>query len=85
MHYIAADNPDAADRFVMQILNDLHNMAVIGHIGAPREWIAPGLRLHVYGRFCAYFRFDDTTLTIVRILRGAQDIGAIIFEPGGGA
>ena len=77
--FISGDNPDAADRFVTGVLNDLHSMAVAGHIGAPRDWISPGLRLHVHGRFSAYCRFDDTTLTLVRFLRGAQDIGAITF------
>jgi len=58
----------------------LVNLASLGHSGASREWISPGLRLHVFGNHCIYFRVTPTETRIVRVLNAAQDLNAIIFE-----
>ncbi|MFM9941039.1 MAG: type II toxin-antitoxin system RelE/ParE family toxin [Hyphomicrobiaceae bacterium] len=79
--YIAADSPIAAERFTTELLADLHRVAGLGYTGVNRGWIRPGLRLHVYGNFCAYFRTDDRYFIVLRIVRGSRDLDAIIFEP----
>ena len=61
---------------------DLHRVASIGYTGVARGWIRPGLRLHVYGNYCAYFRHDDKTFNVLRIVHGSRDIDAIIFDSG---
>lgn len=79
--FILADNAVAADRFVTALVADLHRVAHLGYTGVERGWIRPGLRLHIYGNYCAYFRVDEHHFNVVRIVHGARDIDAIIFEP----
>ena len=38
------------------------------------------LRLHVYGKYCTYFRADQHDLTVIRIIHGAHDVDGIIFD-----
>lgn len=78
--YIANDSPAAAERFVSSLLDGLHELAVLGLTGAPRDWVRPGIRLYVHGKYCAYFRADDEDLTVVRIVHGARDVTALSFD-----
>ena len=79
--FIALDSEIAADRFVTDLVADLHRIALLGVTGAARDWIRPGLRLHVFGKYCAYFRADKHDLTVIRIVHGARDVDTIIFDP----
>ena len=36
--------------------------------------------MHAFGTYCAYFRVTDEHLVVVRIVHGARDIDAIIFD-----
>ena len=81
--YIAVNSPNAADRFVTAIVTDLHRLAAQGYTGLNRGWIRPNLRLHVYGNYCIYFRTDNGNFVVLRVVHGARDIDAIIFEPVG--
>lgn len=60
---------------------DLYRVATLGYAGVARDWIRPGLRLHIYGNYCAYFCVTDTHFNVLRIVHGARDIDAIIVEP----
>lgn len=48
--------------------------------GVTRDWLRPGLRMHPFDRYCAYFRVTDEHVILVRFLHSARDIDAIIFE-----
>jgi toxin ParE1/3/4 len=63
------------------MIEDLARIADLGVTGVARDWIRPGLRLHIYGKYCAYFRTDDECLTVLRIVHGARDLDTIIFDP----
>lgn len=63
------------------LVADLHHIAEIGVTGVARDWVRPGLRLHVFGKYCAYFRYNDRELIVLRIVHGARDVDAILFEP----
>jgi toxin ParE1/3/4 len=79
--YIANEAGETvAERFADKLDAALVNLAALGHSGASREWISPRLRLHVFGNHCIYFRVTPTETRIVRVLNGAQDLNAIIFE-----
>jgi toxin ParE1/3/4 len=82
--YIAADSPETAERFVTSLLADLHRIAYIGVTGVARDSIRPGLRMHPFGKYCAYFYIDDTHLKVSRVLHSRQDINSIVFEPANG-
>ncbi len=77
--YIAADSPETAERFVTRFVANLHRTARLGITGVARDWLGPGLRMHPFGKYCAYFRVEDDRLVVLRILHSARDIDAIIF------
>jgi toxin ParE1/3/4 len=70
-------------RFATRLDATLVRLAALGHSGVARDWVAPGLRLHVVGRWCVYFRVTTTETLVLRILHGHRDVGAIRFDPGG--
>lgn len=78
--YISADSPVAAERFINDIVADLARHAELGLTGVTRDWVRPGLRLTVFGKYCSYFRVTDTELVVVRIIHGARDVDAIVFK-----
>ena len=49
-------------------------IAETGFNGAARDWIRPGIHLDVYKDRCIYFRIDAETVTILRVVHGAQDV-----------
>ena len=52
--YIALDNPDAAERFVDDLVRQMYQLAELGLSGSPRDWIRPGLRAFPYRQRCIY-------------------------------
>ncbi|HRD74692.1 MAG TPA: type II toxin-antitoxin system RelE/ParE family toxin [Hyphomicrobiaceae bacterium] len=79
--YIAREaGLDIALRFADDIDAELSRLAWIGHSGASREWLSPGLRLHVLGNYCIYFRVTPTETRIIRFLHGAMDISRLSFD-----
>jgi toxin ParE1/3/4 len=68
--------------FADQIDAHMMRLADVGHSGVSREWLSPGLRMTVLGRYCIYFRVTPTETRIIRFLHGARDISEITFEPG---
>jgi plasmid stabilization system protein ParE len=54
--YLASEADAAvAEAFLRRIDAELTTLAELGHSGVSREWINPGLRLHVIGNYCALF------------------------------
>jgi len=49
-------------------------IAKTGFNGVPRDWIRPGLRALPYRDRCFYFRVEDETVTILRVIHGRQDV-----------
>ena len=83
LHLAEKAGGDVAMRFLQRVDDELIALARLGHRGVSREWISPGLRLHVLGDYCIYFRVQtDRETRIVRFLHGARDVSAIIFEAG---
>jgi toxin ParE1/3/4 len=82
MHLVETAGGEVAARFLQHIDNELTTLADLGHSGVSREWISPGLRLHVLGDYCIYFRITDRETRIVRFLHGARDVSVNTFESG---
>lgn len=79
--YIAAQaGLDPALRFADTLDGAFAKLAFLGHAGVSREWIKPGLRMAIVGSYCVYFRVSIDETRILRVLHGARDIDAIIFE-----
>jgi toxin ParE1/3/4 len=67
-------------RFADRIGKELARLADIGHAGVSRDWLSPGLRMTIIGRYCVYFRVTLTETRIIRFLHGSRDVSQIIFE-----
>jgi toxin ParE1/3/4 len=79
---IAEQNPSAARRLVEEIEAKIRDMAASGYSGAARDWIRPGLRALPFRDRCIYFRVDETSLYVLRIVHGKQAIDSDDFETG---
>lgn len=73
--------PRVAERFLERIDAELSTLAELGHSGVSREWVSPGLRMHVMGNYCIYFRVTGDETHIIRFLNGSRDASAIVFDP----
>ncbi len=72
--YIAAQNPDAAAAFVLDIHSKINSIAQNGFTGVTRDHLRQQLRALPYRDRCIYFRVEESHIYIVRILHGRQDI-----------
>ena len=71
--YLALIDPISAKRFVNRINVKMEWIAKSGLTGVPRDFV-PGLRAFPYRDRCIYFLADNSTITVLRILHGRQDI-----------
>lgn len=71
---------EIATRFADRIDTELTKLAELGHSGASREWVSPGLRLRTIGIYCVYFRVSPAETLIVRVLHGSRDVSQIVFD-----
>jgi len=78
--YIAANNPDAADRMVDAVLEGSRMHVRFPNMGQKRDELRPGLRCFVVSPFVVFYRTVDDTIEVLRVLHGARDIGSM-FEP----
>ena len=74
---------EIANRFAEALDAELAKLAALGHAGASREAVSPGLRLTVFGNYCIYFRLTESKTIVVRILHGARDTTHISFDSDG--
>ena len=75
MHaHISQDNPVNAQRFISDLIHQIYRLAELRLNGVPRDWIRPDLRAFPYRKRCIYFRVEEETLYVLRVLHGSQDI-----------
>ena len=75
--YIAADNPEAADRVIETIEQEARLLLTHPGLGRERPELAAGLRSWpTTTRFILFYFIDTTGITIARILHHARDAGA---------
>ncbi|MCP4289116.1 MAG: type II toxin-antitoxin system RelE/ParE family toxin [Gammaproteobacteria bacterium] len=79
--YIAQDNPDRADSFVDKLAEVCRSpLASMPTIGKPCEELLPELWRLPYRHYLLFYRFNDESLEVVRVLHGARDIEAIFRD-----
>jgi toxin ParE1/3/4 len=76
--YIAAHNPDAADRMVDAVLEGSRMHVRFPGMGQSRDELRPGLRCFVVSPYVVFYRPVEDTIEVLRILHGARDIGSIL-------
>jgi toxin ParE1/3/4 len=72
--YIAQDNPEAADKFILKIISRFPRLAAMPHLGRQREELSPRLRSFPVGRYVIFYRPLYNGVEIVRVLNGARDL-----------
>ena len=70
--YIAADNVNAADRFVDLITEKFHSLARNPSIGQPRPDLQPDLRCFPVRKYVIYYREISDGIEVVRVLHGRE-------------
>jgi len=84
--YIAGDNLYAGLRFLDAIDHARDELARLPEIGTARRFDSPalsGLRVWPIPRFenwLIFYRIDEETLTVVRVLHGARDLPTVLAE-----
>jgi toxin ParE1/3/4 len=76
--YIAADNPDAADRLLSRIDAKLELHVRNPRMGAKCDRMAPGLRSFPVGNYLAFYRIVPDGIELARVLHGARDLKRLL-------
>jgi toxin ParE1/3/4 len=74
IQYIARDNPDAAERFLAQVMEHYQQVADNVEMGRRRSEIAPEMRTAPFGDYIIFYQPIRDGVAIARFLHGARDI-----------
>jgi plasmid stabilization system protein ParE len=77
---IARDDPIAAKRLLDLIDGKISSLAASGNKGISRDWLSPGLRAFPFKNRCIYFRVLGSSMRVVRVLHGRQDVQPEMLE-----
>jgi toxin ParE1/3/4 len=80
-HFIAADNPDAADAFLRKIDAKLNLYAAHPQMGTNRSRLGRGLRSFPVGNYLVFYRIASDGIELVRVLHGARKLKRKMFGP----
>jgi len=81
--YIAAQSSEnTATRFLGKLTTTCERLLAFPLAHPERPQLAPGLRVVFHGTYAIYYRPDEETVTIVRVLHGARDLAAIAGQGG---
>jgi toxin ParE1/3/4 len=86
--YIAKDNLDASDRFLMaaeETFSALGRMPAIGKLSGFTNSSLVDVRqcsIKGFARYLVFYRINDSSIEILRILHGSRDLEAILDEEG---
>ena len=69
----AQDNPEAADRFVRNLVSRFPTLASMPQMGRLREELAARLRSFPVRNYVIFYRPMGAGIEIVRVLHGARD------------
>lgn len=75
--YIAADNPQAADRVLDRIWDALESIATLPGSGRLHPDFT-GLRYFPAGKYVIYYRLQNEIIWVQRILHGARNTQGLI-------
>jgi toxin ParE1/3/4 len=80
VEYIAADNPDAAERFLARVESDYRRLANAPELGRPRDEIAHDVRSFPVANhnYLVFYRPISEGILILRFLHSARDIELLL-------
>ena len=79
-HYIAADNPAAADRVLDGIEASLIHLAECPELGRARPEIQSNLRSIVAGNYLVFYMPRTEAIEVIRVIRAERDISPDMFS-----
>ena len=79
-HYIARDNPDAADQFLDRINDALQRLAERPLIGRERPELRDTLRSFPIGNYVVFYQPLNDGIDLVRVLSSYRDIDGAALE-----
>jgi len=74
--YIAEDSELAADQWIDELVNKANWLTDFAEAGVTRPELAKGLCSFPVGRYVLFYRYDNETLELVRVLHSSRDINA---------
>jgi toxin ParE1/3/4 len=77
--YIAERDPATADRVLDEIERIFRLIATRPRMGRERSELRPGIRSFSVMSWIIFYRADEVSIEIVRVLHGARDLDAIDF------
>lgn len=78
--YIASRNPDRADLFLRDLNKKIEVLGTNPQIGRERGEIISGLRSFPFKSYVVFYFPLPDGIDLVRVLHGARDIDAILYE-----
>lgn len=75
--YIANDSPTNADRFLDYINEQALHLVELPKSGKLRPELAQALRCFPVEKYLLFYREQDSTIELVRVLHAARDINAL--------
>ena len=78
--YISADSRQAADRLIRRLDATYRAIAESPDIGRVRPELSVGIRSLPQGAYAIFYRHDELTLTIVRVLSSYRDVTSELFQ-----
>lgn len=79
-HYVAKDNPRAADRLIQKFEHQLEMLSKMPDMGKGEEDLFPRLRSFPVGSYLLYYLPIEGGIRLVRVLHGARDIDSDFFS-----
>jgi len=73
-HYIARDNPDAADQFIDKLRVQCQRLASVPQQGRPRPEFAVDLRSYRVGNYFIFYFPTDHGIEVAHVLHAARDL-----------
>lgn len=73
LSYIAKDKPGAAVRFAAKLRARCVPLARNPFVGEDCSLLRPRMRRVTYAGYLIFFRVDDETVEIIRVIHGARD------------
>ena len=81
--YIAAQASElVATNFLGALQAQYETLIRFPESGAPRAPLAPGLRVQLFKGHASYYRTENQTVIIIRVLSGHRDVSAMASEGG---
>lgn len=75
--YIAANSPRAADRLLHNLVSTYLRLGETPGVGRSRSELRPGVYSIPVGNYLIFYRFDETHISVVRVLHGARNLRAV--------